>query len=424
VRYFPRTVRQRLFAASLVAVSVGGLSVPVAYGSDHSDHLKSAQKAAQKHVATVQNDLDDSSAALQAAGKQLAAAKAKLATAQAHLADVNTQLAAAQQVEAQAQAALAQAKADLAQAVAELKAGQAAVDTQRAAVKQTVLSTFTAGDPGLLEMADLLNAESPSDIVRKLDYGRVVSTAQTNTYQRLQSAEVVLTVKKQNTAAAEAKVADDEQQAADHLAQVQELQQQAAAAASAVADLVDQAAAAKAAAKATKAHDEQLLAAAKKREQKITQQILAYAAKHGQKRSVASTSGMFVPPVAHTYITSPYGWRIHPIYHYWGLHDGDDFHAPCGTPEVAVGTGRIVSEYYSEVWGNRLYLDLGTINGDQYTAIYNHIPDNGYKAKVGEMVDQGQEIAVAGTTGWSTACHLHFTIMRNGTAIDPQTVLQ
>ena len=422
MRSFPRTVRRRLLAASLAAVSVGGLSVPVAYASDHSDKLKQQQKAAKHQVATVQNDLDDSSAALQKAATQLASAKAKLVGARAHLESVNTQLAAAQKVEAAAQAALVKAKADLAQAVADLKAGQAAVDTQRNAVKEAVLTTFTAGDPSLLEMGDLLNATSPSDIVRKLDYGRVVSTAQTNTYQALQSAEVVLSVKKRNTAAAEAKVAADEQAAADHLAEVQDLQAQAVAATSAVADLVDEAAAAKSDAQDAKAHDEALLAAAKKREQQITQQILAYAAKHGQKRSVSSTSGMFLNPVRNTYVTSPYGWRIHPIYHYWGLHDGDDFHAPCGVPEVAVGTGRVVSEYYSDVWGNRLFLDLGTINGDQYTAIYNHI--SAYRTHEGEMVDAGQTLALAGTTGWSTACHLHFTIMRNGNPIDPQTVLQ
>ena len=421
MRSFPRTVRRRILAASLVAVSVGGLSVPVAYASDHSDHLKQQQKQAKQHVATVQNDLDDSSAALQAASKQLAGAKAKLVTAQAHLADVNTQLATAQQVEAQAQTALTQAQAALTQASSDLQAGQDAVTTQRDAVKRTVLSTYTAGDPTLLEVGQLLDATSPSDIVRQLSYGEVVATAATNTYKSLQSAEVVLKVKKQNLAAAKAKVAAQEKVAADHLVQVQDLQQQATAAASSVADLVTQAAAAKATAKQTKKHDQKLLDQAKAEEQKITQQILAEAAKHGIKRNVASTSGMFVKPVANTYITSPYGWRIHPIYHYWGLHDGDDFHAPCGTPEVAVGTGKVVSQYYSSVWGNRLFLDLGTINGDQYTAIYNHI--SAYKSQVGEVVGAGQTLALAGTTGWSTGCHLHFTIMKNGTAIDPMTVL-
>ncbi|WGL53513.1 M23 family metallopeptidase [Nocardioides sp. BP30] len=411
-----------MLAATIAATAVGGLTVPVAYASDHHQQLKQQQKQAQQHVATVQNDLDDSSAALQKAATQLADAKAQLVKAQAHLADVNTQLGAAQQVEAQAQAALTQAQTALAQATDALDAGQQAVDAQRDEVKRTVLSTYTAGDPGLLEVGQLLDATSPSDIVRQLSYGQVVSTAETNSYKALQSAEVVLKVKQQNLAAAKEKVADQEQVAAQHLTEVQDLQQQASAAASSVASLVARAAAAKAAARQTKKDDEKQLQQAKAQEQKITQQILA-ASKHGAKRHVSSTSGMFQKPVANTYITSPYGWRIHPIYHYWGLHDGDDFHAPCGTHEVAVGTGRVVSEYYSSVWGNRLYLDLGTINGDQYTAIYNHIEDGEYKAKVGQVVGQGQTIALAGTTGWSTACHLHFTIMRNGTAIDPMSVL-
>lgn len=423
MRTFPRTVRRRVLAATLAATAVGGLTVPVAYASDHSRHLKQQQKQAQQHVATVQNDLDDSSAALQKAAKQLADAKAQLVKAQVHLADVNGQLATAKQVEAQAQAALTQAQAALTQASADLDAGQQAVDTQRDEVKQTVLSTYTAGDPALLEVGQLLDATSPSDIVRQLSYGQVVSTAETNTYKALQSAEVVLKVKKQNLAAAKEKVAEQEQVAAEHLAEVQDLQQQATAAETSVAGLVAQAATAKATAQQTKQDDERQLQQAKSQEQKITRQILADAAKHGSKRHVSSTSGMFEKPVANTYITSPYGWRIHPIYHYWGLHDGDDFHAPCGTHEVAVGTGRVVSEYYSSVWGNRLYLDLGTINGAQYTAIYNHIEDGEYKARVGQVVDQGETIALAGTTGWSTACHLHFTIMKNGTAINPMTVL-
>jgi murein DD-endopeptidase MepM/ murein hydrolase activator NlpD len=421
VRSFPRTVRRRILAATLAAAAVGGLSVPVAYANDHSRHLKQQQKQAQAEVKSVQDDLDESSQALQQATKQLAAAKAKLASAQAHLADVNGQLATAQQVEAQAQAALTQAKAALAQATADLKAGQDAVDAQRDAVKRTVLSTYTAGDPALRELGQLLDATSPADIVRQLSYGRVASTAATNTYQALQSAEVVLKVKKRNLAAAEDKVAADEQIAADHLTEVQELQRQAAAAASSVATLVSQSTAATAAAKQAKQADEKQLAQAKAEEHKITQKILAEAAKHGNKRNVSSTNGMFQKPVANTYITSPYGWRIHPIYHYWGLHDGDDFHAPCGVPEVAVGTGRVVSQYYSSVWGNRLFLDLGTINGDQYTAIYNHISQ--YKTKVGQVVDQGQTVALAGTTGWSTACHLHFTIMKNGNPINPMSVL-
>nr|WP_246299431.1 M23 family metallopeptidase [Nocardioides panaciterrulae] len=130
-----------------------------------------------------------------------------------------------------------------------------------------------------------------------------------------------------------------------------------------------------------------------------------------------STGGFLERPVANSYVTSPFGWREHPIYHYWGLHDGDDFHAPCGTPLHAAGTGRVMSEYYSSVWGNRLYLNLGIVNGKNVTVIYNHLTR--YAVGSGATVARGQVVGYAGTTGWSTGCHLHFTVMVNGTAVDP-----
>ncbi len=82
------------------------------------------------------------------------------------------------------------------------------------------------------------------------------------------------------------------------------------------------------------------------------------------------------------YVTSPFGWRRHPIYGYWGLHDGTDFHAPCGTPLQAAGNGRVISEYYQSAWGNRLILDLGRVRGHGVAVIYNHI--SGYRAHTGQ----------------------------------------
>ena len=77
----------------------------------------------------------------------------------------------------------------------------------------------------------------------------------------------------------------------------------------------------------------------------------------------------------------------------------------------------MISEYYDSVWGNRLFLDVGRVNGKNMTLIYNHI--SSYKAHSGNRVGRGDVVAYAGTTGWSTGCHLHFTVMLNGTAVDP-----
>jgi murein DD-endopeptidase MepM/ murein hydrolase activator NlpD len=129
-----------------------------------------------------------------------------------------------------------------------------------------------------------------------------------------------------------------------------------------------------------------------------------------------STNGLLVKPVDGP-VTSPYGWRIHPIYHYWGLHDGTDFGVSCGEGMRAVASGTVVARYWSDVYGNRLYLSLGNINGHNVTAVYNHA--SGYRVGVGQHVSQGEVVGYVGSTGWSTGCHLHFTLLVDGTAVDP-----
>ena len=120
-------------------------------------------------------------------------------------------------------------------------------------------------------------------------------------------------------------------------------------------------------------------------------------------------------------MTSPYGYRRHPIYGYWGLHDGTDFRAPCGTPERAAGSGTVISKVWSDVYGNRLYLDLGQVNGKNMTVVYNHMTS--YAANTGERVRRGETVGYAGSTGWSTGCHLHFTVLLDGSPVDPMNYM-
>ena len=51
--------------------------------------------------------------------------------------------------------------------------------------------------------------------------------------------------------------------------------------------------------------------------------------------------------------------------------------------------------------------------------IYNHM--SGYTVGTGAYVQRGQVIGYVGTTGWSTGCHLHFTVLANGSAVNPMS---
>ena len=87
----------------------------------------------------------------------------------------------------------------------------------------------------------------------------------------------------------------------------------------------------------------------------------------------------------------------------------------------AGAAGTVISEYYSSVWGNRLFLDVGRVNGKTMTLVYNHI--SSYTAGTGARVGRGDVVAHSGTTGWSTGCHLHFTVLLNGNPVDPAPYL-
>ncbi|RZI87548.1 MAG: M23 family metallopeptidase, partial [Microbacterium sp.] len=234
----------------------------------------------------------------------------------------------------------------------------------------------------------------------------------------LKTTQALLEVQRVKVTTAEAAVAEQREAAAANLVRKQELERKAAAARSEVAAFVEASRKAAVTAQAMRAADRRKLLASKRKEARIQKLILERAKNQNNGGNyTGGGDGFLFRPVPGA-ITSPYGYRVHPIYGYYSLHDGDDFSAPCGTPERAGAGGRVISEYYSDVWGNRLYLDVGRVNGKHMTLIYNHI--SSYKARTGDRVSRGEVVAYSGTTGWSTGCHLHFTVLIDGKAVDPQ----
>ena len=118
-------------------------------------------------------------------------------------------------------------------------------------------------------------------------------------------------------------------------------------------------------------------------------------------------------------VGSPYGLRLHPILHYYRLHDGDDIGGKCGQPIYAAQSGTVVKAAmgYNGGSGNNVRIDHGDINGDNVQTGYLHMTD--FVVKVGQKVNKGDLIGHVGSTGLSTACHLHFSAYKNGHGTDP-----
>jgi murein DD-endopeptidase MepM/ murein hydrolase activator NlpD len=416
VRSFPRTARHRLVAAAVAcAVATGVLTAPLA----NADDLKSKQKHVQSRIHSASRSLDESSSRLRKATGVLDRARASLSDAQHEFDVAKAKRDAARLRDQEMQRQLAAAEQRLANAQQDLATGQEALDDQRNEVADTITSIYEEGDPELMAFSSMLDAQDPADLTRRMEARNVIVDKQTRAYDNLHAAEVLLTVRKNEVQTAKDEVAVQRRAAARHLVVMRGLVDDTFRARRKVHHLVQVRKHAYRAAQRARQHDKAQLAKLKRQERRIKQRILAKAraaAAHRSSGYQGSTGGFLMRPVNGP-VTSPFGWREHPIYHYWGLHDGDDFGAACHQPLYAAGNGTVMSEYYSSVWGNRLYLNLGVVNGKNVTVIYNHL--SGYRAHTGERVSRGQIVGWVGTTGWSTGCHLHFTVMVNGQPVDP-----
>ena len=124
-----------------------------------------------------------------------------------------------------------------------------------------------------------------------------------------------------------------------------------------------------------------------------------------------------IQPVANadlTRIASGYGWRIDPIYKTSKMHWGLDFTADEGTNVYSTGNG-VVLDLEQNLWGygNCILID----HGFGYVSRYAHL--SAFKVKKGDKIVRGQIIGSVGSTGKSTAPHLHYEIEKNGKKIDP-----
>ena len=419
MRSFPRTARCRLAAAiAAFAMAAGALSVPLANAED----LKDRQKQVEKKIEHAHSELEGSSARLRNATLRLQAAQKALGIAQADLTEARTRLAAARVRDEQMKIKLAAAVDRLERAEADLVEGRAALEEQRGVVTDVITTIYQGGDPQLLAFASLLNAETSSDLTRRDEIRDVIVGRETTAYDDLRAAEVLLEVRQDQVADAKEEVAEQQREAAAHLVTMKGLHESAQKAKARVRELVRDRRGAKQAAVRARQHDRKQLDRLKQQEQRIKERILAAARRAARSSNgyKGDPGGLFLRPTP-GYVTSQYGYRTHPIFGYYGLHNGTDFYTPCGSSLRAIGDGRVISRYYSSVYGNRLFLGLGIVNGSYVTAVYNHA--SGYSVGVGQSVSRGQVIGRAGSTGWSTGCHLHFTMMANGRIVDPMNWL-
>ena len=148
-----------------------------------------------------------------------------------------------------------------------------------------------------------------------------------------------------------------------------------------------------------------------KRQQQMQQKPEISGGSAGAPNNVAGVE--WLVPISYTHFSSPFGYRIHPVYGDWRFHYGVDLSAPSGTPIYATRNGVVTSATYD--WSAGYYVNIN--HQDGFSSRYLHMTH--YVVSPGEYVYAGQVIGYCGSTGTSTGPHLHFSVYYNGTAVNP-----
>ncbi len=395
-----------------------------------ADDLKDKKAKVERKMHGAHDDLEHSSQQLRDATAQLNMAQGQLAQAQAHLAKTRGELAAAEALDRQMQLKLDAAIARLKQARADLEAGRALLVEQERELGMIVVQNYQTGDPALMGLSMVLTSQDPTELTGQLNSVQNIIDKEAVTLSRLEASKVLLTVQEQEVEAAKVEVAIQRKAAAENLKKKQKLEKQAEAQEQQVSNLVALRANAQAEAEKARQADLATLQSLEKERDRIAAVLrkraeaarrraaaaAAAAAAAGQATGPVHSNGFLDYPVNGA-ITSPYGWREHPIFGYKSMHDGVDFRGNCGTPIYAPAGGRVIDQYYQSAWGKRIIIDHGWQRGTGVATISNHLSN--YAVSVGERVERGQVIGFVGNTGWSTACHLHFTVLENGSPVNP-----
>ncbi len=124
----------------------------------------------------------------------------------------------------------------------------------------------------------------------------------------------------------------------------------------------------------------------------------------------------FIKPIQGR-ITSPFGWRTHPIFNTKSFHSGIDIGGPNYGEIHASNGGKVIYTGWYGGYGKVVIIEHGAINGHPTSTLYAHM--SSINVTNGQQVKKGQVVGYEGTTGYSTGPHCHFEVRVNGKPNNP-----
>jgi len=310
--------------------------------------------------------------------------------------DLDNKLNQAENELAQVENLLSQLENHIAVTTRELERASSEANNQKDLLKKRVRVMYENGNVGYMSV--ILNSASFSDFISRLDFLKKIISFDMNLLNKMKSHRDSVADKRNQL---ESELQEKERlkaQMADKKEQVETAKQDRE---KTFKDLTKDL-------KELERQEDNLLAKSKEFEKKIVEL-------QSKEKYIGGTIGW--PSPGYYKITSPYGYRNHPILKKTKLHTGIDIAVPSGTTIIAANSGTVIYSGYNGGYGNTVIID----HGGKISTLYAH--NSKLLVKVGDKVEKGKAITKSGSTGLSTGPHLHFEVRENGQHVDPMKYL-
>lgn len=427
-------LRKGMAAALATAFLVLGGVAQSAQADDlsHKRQETEAQiEANERKKEELEASLEDLSEDLQRTVGELQAVEAELPVARQKVTDAEATLDAAERAAQQIAAQLADAQTQETAVAGEISANGEQQAALREAIGEIARQAYRSqGDVSGLSI--VLDADDADEFLATYSQLNAAQRTQEEVFTQLATLDAANRNAAARLEAMRVKIAELKAAADEKVVEAEAARQEAAAAKAELDGLVKEQQAKAASLESQKAQAEAELAEVDTARDELNSQLQgiieeqrrqAAAQKSTATPGKALSGASFVNPTATVpmYVTSEYGQRLHPVLGVWRLHAGIDLRDYCGQPVYAGRDGTVQWARYRAGYGNQVMVDHGWVSGKSLMSSYNHM--NGFAVGAGQSVAAGQLIGYAGSTGTSSACHLHFEVYIDGATTNPRPYL-
>lgn len=428
-----RTARR---AAAVIVMAALVLTGTTTAGADDIDDRRAAaeaqQRAMQDEREQLESELEHTDAELARAVLDLNTVEARLPVAEAELAAAEAELERAEREAAILAQRLSDAQLEEAQVAQQIQEGAGKVEEARADIAQMAREEFRGTDD-TSALGLVTGAQSTEEFIDGYAASSSAARSQSRTLAELQAQEAIARNLQARLGAIRETITELKRLADENVVAKEAAKEAAEARKAEIEALIEQ--------------QKQLNATIEARKQAAIEELDANAAEGAaieedlkkiiaeqterdrrleeERRRAAEAGGGGAPapgaflgwPTANPVITSTYGMRFHPVLGYRRLHAGTDFRAYCGTPILAAQSGTVLYARTLAGLGNQVLVNHGYSGGQSVMSSYNHL--SAFAVSSGQQVSRGQVVGYSGTSGTSTACHLHFEVYADGATVDP-----